>query len=326
MFGWIAPPSPIIKRLMILNGVIFLAQWLAEFTDAGDFFQKYLALSGPGIEHFMVWQFVTYMFLHGGFWHILFNLLALWMFGRDVEYELGPSSFLKFYFVSGIVGGLTWLAFNFHSVALETGQAQFPYLMGASAGVYGVLIAFATLYPERPTTLVFYVFPVTLKAKYWAWLAVAAVIGATLFSAGGQVADLAHLGGIVVGYLYIKWLGYGATPGWMATIQRLAPSSTRSRRRDDDEFHSARPGVAYNHPYRTLEEEEKRSSKPKRVLGTVFSHRVSEPEPEEVDKDEYIQKEVDPILDKIAKQGMQSLTRRERKILESAKDKIDKRR
>jgi hypothetical protein len=220
---------------------------------------------------------------------------------------------------------LTWLPFNF---AAPAGMSYVPHLMGASAGVYAVCIAFATLFPERVITLlIFFVLPVSMKAKYWALIAVAFVAYGSVMAAGGQVADLAHLGGVVVGYLYVKWLGYGYTPRWMVAIQRLVPQSSRPQGRDYDEFHSSRPGVAYNHPYRTFEEEEEAATrKRKGIFGKVLPSRQREEEPEELDKDEYIQKEVDPILDKIAKQGMQSLTRRERKILESAKDKIDKRR
>jgi hypothetical protein len=269
----------------------------------------------------MVWQLVTYMFLHNplSIWHILFNLLALWMFGRDVENDLGPLNFLKLYFLGGILGGLAWLAFNLNSP---------NHVLGASGAVLAICIAYATLYPERPITmLIFFILPLTMKAKYWAWLTVVLVGYGCLVTSGGGVADLAHLGGILVGYLYVKWLGFGQTPVWMLALRRVVPQSHPRRRiPDEDEFHSSRPGVAYNHPYRTFEEEQTQSAPQKKgVFGKLFAPRTPVAE-EEMDKDEYIQKEVDPILDKIAKQGIQSLTKRERQILESAREKIDKRR
>src|SRR5262245_648590 len=90
--GWLTPPGPVVKRLLIINGVVFLAELLALLTGNWSFFKDYVALSGNGIKSIMVWQLFTYMFLHDpiSIFHILFNLLALWMFGRDVEFELGP--------------------------------------------------------------------------------------------------------------------------------------------------------------------------------------------------------------------------------------------
>ncbi len=317
--GWLAPPTPVVKRLMIINGVMFLTQLLARLYKL-DFFEHYLALSGNGQRSFMIWQFVTYMFLHdpGSIWHILFNMLALWMFGRDVEHEIGPYQFLKLYLLGGIVGGFFWLAFNFHSTS---------YVIGASGAVLAVCIAFATLFPERPITiLLFFLLPLTMKAKYWAWATVA-LVAYGCFRVTGNVADLAHLGGIVVGYLYVKWLGYGVTPGWIAAVHRLVNPRRQSRSSERDEFHSSRPGVAYNHPYRSFDEDEvERSAPRKSVLRRMLLSREAETENRVEDKDEYIRKEIDPILDKIARQGMGSLTRRERRILESAKDKIDRRR
>jgi hypothetical protein len=219
------------------------------------------------------------------------------------------------YLIAGVVGGLLWLAFNFNTPGS---------VLGASGAVMAVTIAFATLFPERPIML--FPFPFSIKAKYLAWFTVAVEVYYCLMSAG-NVAHLAHLGGIGVGYLYIKWLGFGETPSWMQALQRVLPQSQPHRRvHDDEEFHSSRPGVAYNHPYRTLEQEQAQTAPQKKgVLRRMFGARTPVAE-EELDKDTYIQKEIDPILDKIAKQGIQSLTQRERKILESAREKIDKRR
>lgn len=317
--GWLTPPTPVVKRLLIINGAVFLLEVLAVLSNNWAFFRDFIALSGPGIKSFMLWQFVTYMFLHSpfGIFHILINLLVLWMFGRDVEYELGPVNFLKMYILGGIVGGLLWLAFNFSTRG---------YVLGASGAILSVVIAFATLFPERPITiLVFFILPITMKAKWWAWITVAFVSYGCLMMRNSTVADLAHLGGIIVGYLYVKWLGFGHTPAWIAAIQRAMPRAPRARREEGDEFHSSRPGVPFNHPYRSFEDEELHPARKKGLFGRVMPTRSRLSEPEQMDKEEFIQKQIDPILDKIAKHGMQSLTRKERKILESARERMGKR-
>jgi membrane associated rhomboid family serine protease len=318
--SWLTPPSPIIARLLILNAAIFVLQvliWVAAGPEGHRLWvSRIFALSSDGLRSFMVWQVITYMFLHAptDILHILFNSLFLWMFGRDVEYELGPRRFLWLYLAGGVFGGLLWVTFNMHS--------PIPVL-GASAAVWAVCIAFATIWPDRPITLFFIL---TMRAKYWAMIALAIAVYYTLMHSS-LVAHLAHLGGMVFGFLYIKWCGYGRMPLWMALLQRLLGGGRKRRPSPNDEFHSSRPGVPYNHPYRSLDEETENRPAPKRgVLSRMLSPRPRPAEPEDLDKDEYIRREIDPILDKIAKHGMQSLTRRERAILESARDKIDKNR
>lgn len=299
-----------VKRLLIINAVVFLLEIVAYASRQWVIVAEYVALSSDGFAHWRVWQLITYQFLHqpSSIFHILFNMLALWIFGRDVESDLGPRQFLRLYFWGGIIGGLLWLAFNFGSTA---------FVLGASGAVLAVCIAYATLYPERPITmLILFIFPLTMKAKWWAWVTVGLVAYSSLMFSSSSVADLAHLGGIVVGYLYIKWLGYGEMPGWMAAIQRRLPSG---QRHVDDEWSahdSSRPGVAYNHPYRV--ETETKPSKPRKLF--VFWRKKNPPAATDspLSKEEFIEREVNPILDKIAKQGMASLSPRERKILEEA--------
>jgi membrane associated rhomboid family serine protease len=252
-----------------LTVAVFLLQLVCQALNL-FFVNQLFALSGSGIIRGFIWQPLSYMLLHADLWHILINMLLLWFFGREVEYFLGPKHFTRLYLLAGIVGAGIWLAFNLTS---------YSYLLGASAAVLGCVIAFATLFPEREVTLlVFFVLPVTLKAKYLALIAVAVDIWPLLSRANTNVAHFAHLGGAALGYIYIKALGYGATPRWMLWCQSLR-DAMRARRR------------------------------PPRC---------------ELSQDEFIRQEVDPILDKISREGMQSLTKRERKILESAKDLMQK--
>jgi len=267
--SWVARFGSVVNLLIVVNVVVFFAQLLCSafrLTVVTDLF----ALNGGRLMHGFLWQPVTYMFLHANVWHILFNMLFLWFFGREVEYFIGPKSFTRLYFLSGLAGAALWLAFNFSSAAS---------VLGASAAVLGCVIAFATLFPDREITLlIFFVLPVTMKAKY---LAIGAVLinVAMLLSPNADVAYLAHLGGAALGYVYIKQLGYGATPRWLLWFQSVG-----------EKLRPRRP-----------------------------------PKPRKLSDEEFMQEEVDPILDKIAREGIHSLTRRERKILEAAKDHLPKR-
>jgi membrane associated rhomboid family serine protease len=269
--GWLSYFGSVVQLLIWINVIVFVVQLICTAAHF-PYFEWVLALSGEGVSRGFVWQPLTYMFLHGGIWHILINMFVLWFFGREVEYFIGPKYFTRLYFLGGLAGAALWLAFNFHSPV--------PVL-GASAAVLACVIAFATLFPDREVTLlVFFILPVTLKARYMALIAVAFDVVPLLSGTGTNVAHLAHLGGAALGYLYIKQLGYGATPVWLLRLQRLA---------------------------RSLRTRPRTNSRP----------RYESPE-------EFIRQEVDPILDKIAREGIHSLTRRERKILESAKDLMQK--
>ena len=145
---------------------------------------------------FKVWQIVTYMFLHGGIFHILFNMLALWMFGAELERIWGTRYFLKFYFVTGIGAGVVTVIL---SLLPFGGQLQYVNIIGASGAIYGLLLAFAMYFPDRPILLV--VFPVPAKVAV-------TILGAiALFSSlseSGGVANATHLSGLVVAYFFLK--------------------------------------------------------------------------------------------------------------------------
>jgi len=280
--GWLGMPTNAVRALLIANLAVFALQTLLLVTSnliRGDGlwhlqFDRIFALSGGGLRSGMVWQLGTYMFLHtANILHILFNLLALWMFGRDVEEQIGTRGFLQLYFVGGLVGAVCWLAFNWQGQGL---------LLGASAGVYAVCIAFATLVPERMITmLLFFVVPVTMKAKWWAWIAVALLAYASVAETNSGIAHLAHVGGAVVGYVFIKWLGWGETSRFVEALRAAARPVTR-----------------------LFEERRRRESMP---------------------PEEFISTQVDPILDKISRQGIHSLTREERRILQQAQVKMKER-
>ena len=143
-----------------------------------------------------IWQLVTYLFLHSlaSQWHIVLNMLMLWMFGSAVEECWGTDRFLKYYFICGVGAGVSVVLAN-----LAFGNSLQP-VIGASGAIYGLLLAFGMLFPEQEILLMF-LFPI--KAKYFVMIA-AAMVFLGSFSLSGPVSELAHLGGMVVGYIYFR--------------------------------------------------------------------------------------------------------------------------
>ncbi|MBN2364612.1 MAG: rhomboid family intramembrane serine protease [Calditrichaeota bacterium] len=184
--------TPAVKNLLLANIAIFILQILAPGLN--NFLIGYFGLvPALALEHFFIWQFVSYMFLHGGLGHIFFNMFALWMFGVELERNWGTREFLKFYFLTGIAAGLSTSLFSWGSM-IPT--------IGASGAIYGILAAYALFFPDRYVYL-YLLFPI--KMKY-----LAIILGALEFiSAYNQhqsgIAHVAHLGGMVVGYFYLRY-------------------------------------------------------------------------------------------------------------------------
>ena len=151
------------------------------------------------LHQFWIWQLATYMFLHGGIFHIVFNMLALWMFGAELERIWGTRYFLKFYFVTGI--GAATLTVLFSLLPFDFAQQlQASNVIGASGAIYGLLLAYALYFPDRPIYM-YFVFPIPAKIFV-------AIIGAIAFlsslSESSGVANATHLGGLLVAYLFLK--------------------------------------------------------------------------------------------------------------------------
>ncbi len=210
--GFLSSWPPVTKNLIIINVIIFAASLINENFMIGTF-----ALFYPTSPFFHWWQVVTHMFLHGGFWHIFFNMYTLFIFGSVVERYLGPKKFLLFYFVCGLGAvalhlGVEYLQMQSFMQSAADGSAtavqriqdlKMTPTVGASGAIYGVLMGYAMLFPESRMTLLFP--PVTLSAK---WMVVAfAVIelltGVTGLASG--IAHFAHLGGMLIGWLMILW-------------------------------------------------------------------------------------------------------------------------
>lgn len=183
--------TPAIKGLLIANVIVFL---LFNQPAYGRMILGLFALWPPG--HFMPWQLVSYAFIHGDFAHLFFNMFALWMFGTQIEYAWGSRRFLIFYFGCVIGAALTQLLAAYLSALI------YP-TVGASGGVFGILLAFGMMFPDRRLMLLFP--PIPIKAKFFVlgygvlelWLGV--------FGMQTGVAHFAHLGGMFFGFVLIQF-------------------------------------------------------------------------------------------------------------------------
>jgi membrane associated rhomboid family serine protease len=192
------PVTRTVKTLIIANVAVFLLQALTERMGSNFLVATFGLIPVFVTQKFEIWQLVTYLFLHGSLWHIFGNMITLFMFGNDLERYWGTRRFLSYYFITGIGAGIcSWL------VSMNSYSA----IIGASGAIYGILLAYGLLYPNRIVYLNF-LLPVKIK-----WLVI--IMGAISFFSsltGGEpgVAHIAHLGGMFIGFVFLKgrdWLG-----------------------------------------------------------------------------------------------------------------------
>lgn len=204
---------PAIKGLLIANAAVFALQILLAvpvWQAFGVRIEDILGLRPEwAIERGWVWQPLTYMFLHGGLFHLLLNMFVLWMFGAEIERYWGTSRFLKYYVVCGLGAAAASFVFNYHSVVI-----------GASGAVLGVLLAFGMLFPDR---YIYLWFLLPIRAKYLVAGLAALEILYLVSQPGGGIARAAHVGGMLAGFLYLKW-GFGSSP-----LDRIAARWRRRR-------------------------------------------------------------------------------------------------
>ena len=188
------PLSTALKALVCANIVMFVAQLIFPIVTVLLGLHPALVM-----RELRLWQPATYMFLHGGISHIVFNMLALWMFGTELERTWGTRYFLKFYFVTGIGAGALTVLFSLLPFGFAQ-QLQYANVIGASGAIYGLLLAYALYFPDRPIYM-YFVLPVPAKVFV-------AIMGAIAFLSSlgesGGVASATHLGGLLVAYLFLK--------------------------------------------------------------------------------------------------------------------------
>ena len=196
------PFTKAVKWLLIINGLIFLLDALGEriFPGLGRVIVVWFSLIPALVAHGYIWQLVTYSFLHNGLWHLIGNMLMLWMFGSQFEMDWGTFRFLEFYFFCVIGAALSTIAIAYAGLL---GLTPLIPTVGASGGIYGILLAFGVLYANREIML--FPIPFMIKAKYF----VIGLIFITLYlsvSGSAGVAYVAHLGGLLFGFIFIKFM------------------------------------------------------------------------------------------------------------------------
>ena len=266
--------------LIIANTAVYALQLVAKLAGGSfSFVWAYLPLRPDDLAHGWFWQIFTFQFLHdpSSPLHLILNCAMIWMFGRVLEERMGPATFLKLYFASGAIGGLFQCAASW---IFPTHFGTNVAVVGASAGVFGLIAAFARLnWDEQITALIAFIIPVTMRAKYLL-LALAVIGGLGLLDRNSGIAHAAHLGGMLAGLGYVVVFIQGDDTPWMPKIFLWK----RCRKVD---LAKTRPTLA--------------------------------------PAEEFISKDVDPILDKISLHGIHSLTDREREILEDARHRMARR-
>lgn len=265
-----------LKALIIVNIGVFIFQCMFGFPPGrtDNQFTQFIVLSSEGLMRFEVWRLGTHMFGHLDITHILFNMWGLYIFGKPLEQRVGSTRFLHIYLLSGFIGAAAWLLFNW-----GTGGS----MLGASGAVFGVLAAAAMSFPNLQYMLL--IPPVPMKLKTLAVVFGVIEVFMLLSHAGGKVARLAHLGGMLGGFIYMQWIFPGSG------------------------FPGRRGGFFSN-----LKAKMRQRANQKRF-------RVKHPSNDNSDED-YSSAEVDRILDKIGEKGLSSLSQRERQILEKARERL----
>ncbi len=269
--GMMAQLTPVVKGLLILNlGIYFADMLVFEFTIR----ERFAFAIQSALFNFAVWEFITFQFIHGSVGHVLFNCIGLFFFGPWMERWWGPKRFLFFYLICGAGGAILYTVLQLAGVLpgsnLQTG------LVGASAGIYGILVGVAIIAPAMRVALLFP--PITLTMRQFALALLAISVGAIVLKIGGnEGGEAGHLGGAIMGFVLMK------THGWTGWV-RGKISSPRGRPASD-----FTPKI-----------------RPRTMI------------------DLHGQSQVDAILEKISRDGFQSLTDEERDVLHRAAKKGEK--
>jgi membrane associated rhomboid family serine protease len=267
------PITPGVKLIMIINGVVFIIQKFADIImPANIYFMEYtFGISYHGLfSDLMIWQPFTYMFLHGSWIHIIFNLIGLWMFAGELEIAWGRKKFIRYYIFSGIGAGLfiswmNYIAYTYYGSTAVT--------IGASGAIYAILLAYAMLWPNREV-LLYFLLPI--KIKYLVLIFGIMEFFGTLSSAagtGGNISHIGHLGGIITGFFLVKFM-----------------TESKSQTNKSSSF------------FERLSKKYRLSNKKNVIDSRIEAKSI-----------------IDTLLEKIAKEGMNSLSPEEKKSLEWAR-------
>lgn len=195
------PITPSVKKIIVFTSAIYLIQLVGNII-APEFIETTFGIHHIGFVHQLkLWQPLTYMFLHGNFFHIFFNMFALWMFGSDLEELFGSKNFTRFYVYSGIGAGICIALMNMY---IFNHYEYNPITIGASGAIYALLLAYGMIWPDREV-LLYFLFPI--KMKYLLLIFGGIEFFGTLASAsgaGGNISHIGHLGGLITGFILLK--------------------------------------------------------------------------------------------------------------------------
>ncbi len=278
-----------VKYLIVANVACFLLQ-----KASAAFFAGAVLVPDEIVRHFAVWRLFTYMFLHGDSWHLIINMLVLWMIGCEIERYWGAKQFLFYYFLCGVGAGIcqTLVQLFFFNPATP--------VLGASGAIYGLLMAFGILFSDRVITLlILFVLPLQIMAKYLVMIIAAISLLVGVFGDDSGVAHFAHLGGMLVGFVYLKadwrWRALGGKAGG-----RFENSSAGSGSKSSG--------------WSTFKNWFRRRADKRRQMEVVRRRQ----------REINLRERVDAILDKINEVGYEKLSEEEKQILRRASQSLSR--
>ena len=295
----------ITKNLLIINIIASIATWImaSKGVDLNNIFGLHFFLASD----FSLYQLLTYMFMHGGWEHLFFNMFALWMFGCVIERVWGPKRFIVYYLVCGIGAGLIQemaqfveiymmnsdrvsIAQMFHLNPIDQQTLNAMTTVGASGAIYGILLAFGMIFPEE--RIFIFPLPIPIKAKWFVMIYVVIELIAALGTTNSGVAHFAHLGGMIFGFFLIRY--------W----QRHPELDARYGRNVGRQFFDNMRNRWEEHSHKTVNTEPEPPQYTQRETDIEYNQRHKREEDE-----------IDKILDKIRKNGYDSLSDEEKKRL-----------
>jgi membrane associated rhomboid family serine protease len=242
--NWRGMVTPAIKAIVLICTIVFLCQTLVLLflpSKITGYVNHYLGLTPYLVTHWgCIWQPLTYIFLHGGILHLLFNMLFLWMFGVDLERTWGTRRFWSYFLVTGIGAGVVNIIVKTILDPHGLGDALVPTI-GASGAIYGILLAAAVMFPDRQVWII--PFPVQIPMKIYVIAAGAIEFFFTLGAGGDNVSHVTHLGGILVGFLYLRRgsFFYRARNGYLDWKRKRARKKFEVYMRDHNDEPPSRP-------------------------------------------------------------------------------------
>ena len=308
--GLFGSMPPVIKALILINALIFVTvNWFLGLLTIGGvpvewyvvqyFGLQPLATAFPNLYVYL-WQLITYQFLHGGFWHIFMNMFILWMFGVELEQQWGSKRFLAYYLLCGIGAGIA-------NVLISPLFSQPAPTIGASGAIYGVLLAFALHFPNRLVIVFPLFFPIPARILIFGYIILDLVLGVT--GSGGNVARFAHVGGALFGWFLLRYGDrFGILPAAERVLEKVLPRRL---------FYGPLPPPPRYQVTTTAPPPAETPS-----WFRVYSPEEKPEEPLEEEQRRQLENEVDRILDKLQREGYQSLTDEEKRILYEASKRL----